>query len=67
MDGLIDFLIFVGFIGFCIFFDKLNNEENSETIEPKARSGSYSATTEALSTTTPKELCQKGKESKRQD
>ena len=25
MDGLIDFLIFVGFIGFCIFFDKLND------------------------------------------
>ena len=24
MDGLIDFLVFVGFIGFCIFFNKIN-------------------------------------------
>lgn len=24
MDGLIDFIIFVGFIGFCIFFNKIN-------------------------------------------
>ena len=25
MDGLIDFIIFVAFIGICIFFDKLSN------------------------------------------